>query len=391
MNWTVIGVNYQKANLSQRQKYALNEDRIIETFHLLKKSGIQQALIISTCNRTEFFIPIDQKQTAIDLITTHIYQNDVEPELFHCKKNDEATRYFFRICSGLESQIAGDYEILGQVKKACALAKQNGMISGTWERIINNALSAAKKARTETGFYSGASSTSYACIEYLRNADIDMENLKYIILGAGKIGSHTIDHLLKLVPAENITLTNRSIDKATALGGRKNINILPFHQMHQNIAQFDVIICATNAPHFIITAEHIIEHKNQYIIDLSVPLNVDPSLKSRPNIQLLNVDELSEIINQNLKKREAEKAVVEQIIEDRIEDLKAWFTIKSGMPMLAELKEELADMKREALMNVDSGERAHSEKFLNEYTDELFNQLSQQWIKKVRNRAVNAD
>jgi len=390
LDWTVIGVNYQKANLQQRQKYALSEDQILLAYSLFKKSNIQNALILSTCNRTEFFLPIEAKDKAVEILTNKVYQIKVEADLFHCKSEEEAVEYFFRISSGLESQITGDFEILGQVRKACTLAKKNGMVSGTWERIINNALAAAKKARTQTGFYSGASSTSYACVEYLKSTKTDLKILKYLILGVGKIGIHTVDHLLKFADTGNITIANRTADKANELAKRKNINTIAFENFSDELEAYDVIICATNAPDYIITPSMFKEHKPHFIFDLSVPMNVDPRINNFKDISLVNVDELSVIINNNMKLRDAERQSVERIIDEGIQDLEAWFTIKSGMPLLSELKDELEQLKIEALSNVDTQDKTHSKEFLNEYTDELFNQISQQWIKKVRNKTLNA-
>ena len=391
MDWTVIGINYQKANLEQRQKYAMSEDQISLAYDLFKKASIQNALILSTCNRTEFFLPTADKMKAIEIVRTTIYEVEVEDDLFHCKEDEEAVKYFFRICSGLESQIVGDFEILGQVRKACGIAKENGMVSGTWERLINNALAAAKKARTQTGFYSGASSTSYACVEYLKGSKIDLKKLKYLILGAGKIGIHTIDHLLKFADPSNITIANRTIDKALDLAKRKEVQSIAFDQFTEDLETYDVIICATNAPQYIISSSMFRQGKSHFIFDLSVPMNVDPSVKEVRNISLVNVDELSLIINNNMKLRDAERKSVEKIIDEGIQDLEAWFTIKSGMPLLSELKDELEEIKIEALSQVEAQDKTHSTEFLNEYTDELFNQISQQWIKKVRNKTLNAD
>ncbi len=391
MDWAVTGINYQKANLSQRQRYALDEAQIIQAYDLLQEIGIQHTLIISTCNRTEFFTPIEHKKKAIEIISKEIYEGAIDDSLFHDMYGDDATSYFFRICSGLESQIAGDFEILGQVRRAASIAKKRGLLSGTWERTINNAIGAAKRARTHTGYYSGASSTSYASIEYLKNSNINLKRKKYLIIGTGKIGGHTIDHLLKFVKAENITITNRTMSRAIELSSAKNLRLLPFENIKSQAQDYDVIICATNAPDFLLDVGDFQVQKSHHIIDLSVPMNVNPELGNSTHIDLVNVDELSAIVNKNMLKRASEKKNVEKIVEEGIADLNAWFTIKTGMPMLAELKEELEKIKREALSNVEINDEGHSEEFLDNYTDELFNQLSQQWIKKVRNMAVNAD
>ncbi|GLR19115.1 glutamyl-tRNA reductase [Portibacter lacus] len=390
MNWSVIGINYQKANLEQRQKFALDEDHIQETYEYFLASGITNALIVSTCNRTEFFIPQDANAKALEILSKHIYKDYYDEQLFHFKSDAQAIHYFFRICSGLESQIAGDFEILGQVRKACGIAKANGMITGTWERIINNALSSAKKARTTTGFYSGASSTSYACIEHIKTTSLDLKTAKYLILGAGKIGSHTIDHLLKFAPSKNITITNRSFDKSLALANKKDLKLMPFKHLSMEAEHYDVIICATNASEYILTEKIFKSNKRHHIVDLSVPMNVDPSLGKLENIELINVDQLSDKVNANMRKRVAERRNVERIIAESILDLNAWFTIKSGMPMLSELKKELQQIKQDALSNVIAEDKTHSAAFLDEYTDHLFNHLSQQWIKKVRNKTLDA-
>ena len=126
------------------------------------------------------------------------------------------------------------------------------------------------------------------------------------------------------------------------------------------------------------------------IIDLAVPLNVDPSLNEHESISVVNIDQLSTIINENLKRRVDDISKVESIIDDELKNLNAWYTIKMGLPMLSEIKGELEHIKKETLSKMEKPEENANSDFLNEYTNELFNQLSQQWIKKVRNQAANA-
>ncbi len=391
MNWFVTGVNYKKASLHERQLFSLNEEQISSAYEKFVEAGVDNALIISTCNRTEFFLPEDQKERAINTLFNRIYQLDLNSDLFHIKEGDEALEYFFRICSGLESQIAGDFEILGQVRKSCMLAKSKDMIPGIWEKAINNALKAAKRARTETGFYSGASSTSYAAIEYLRKAGLNFRKSRFLIVGSGKIGAHTLDHLIKHADASQVALSNRSFENAAPLLEKRKVEFLPFAELKTGCKSFDVIICATNAPDYIISPEMVRGGSARYFIDLSVPLNIDPSIGDAHGVKLVNVDELSILVNENLKKRSAEVSKVEEIIHAEINELQAWYTIKNGMPLLSELKGELEQLKSEALSKLDNKNDKGSSEFLDQYTDELFDQLSQGWIKKVRNQSINAE
>lgn len=391
MNWFVTGVNYKKANLEQRQKYSLSADEVVTAYDNLKALGIKNALIISTCNRTEFFLPLSYKDEAAHILSKYIYKRDIENALFHFKTGKEAVKYFFRICSGLESQIPGDFEILGQVRKNFLLAKNQGVLSGVWERMINSGLHSAKKARTQTNFFSGASSTSYACIEYLKKINFDFKNGSFLLIGTGKIGKHTLDHLLKIVDHKSITLSNRSPEKAEALSTKNDLSFLPFEALSKEVKNYKVIICATNAPDYIITEEMLNGGITEILIDLSVPLNIDPAIKENKNFTLLNVDQLSKIVNENLEKRKSESDKVENIIDEEILELGNWFTISNGMPLLAELKGELEQLKVDALSKIENAGHPDSKAFLDQYTDELFDQLSQQWIKKVRNRVVDVE
>lgn len=389
MNWFVTGINYLKANLEQRQDYSLSPEAIDNVYDQLKESGINNALIISTCNRTEFFLPYEFRSVALEILEQLIYKRAVQNNLFHVKSGKSAVDYFFRICSGLESQIPGDFEILGQVKKSCSQAKKKGMLSGVWQRMINSGLHAAKKARSKTDFFSGASSTSYACVEYLKKNNFDFDSGKFLLIGTGKIGTHTIEHILKHSEKSSISISNRTEEKALLLAEKYLVEILSFNQLSTFINEFDVIICATNAPEYIITPEMLSKTKRQIFIDLSVPLNIDPKIQSEGTV-LLNVDKLSKIVNENLEKRLGEVAKVETIIGEEIHELDHWYTIRTGMPLLSELKEELHQLKSEVLSKIEDGRVSDSSAFLDEYTNELFDQLSQEWIKKVRNRAIDA-
>lgn len=390
MNWSTIGINFKKANLEQRQKYALDNERVISVYEAFRKAGIVNALIISTCNRTEFFLPTQELSQAFLVLKEWVYGHEIDENLFHIKDIEEATEYFFNICSGLESQIPGDFEIIGQVKKAFKLAKQEGMLNGVWEKAINCGLRAAKRARTETGFYSGASSTSYACLEYLKSQQVNLRDSKFLIIGTGKIGVHTIDHLLKQTSPNNISIANRTASKALQISETKSVNQIEFCDLENEIEKFDIIICSTNAPEYIVTSDMLNGARSKYLIDLSVPLNIDPKIGSLERVELVNIDELSKIVNRNMKKRRAEIEQVKGIIQEELKELYAWNTISTGMPLLSDLRGELEQLKVETLSKMSNEDRNVSSSFLDEYTDELFNQLSHQWIKKVRNKAVDA-
>ena len=384
MNWCVFGINFKNANIRKRQRYALNNKQIKEIYGILRKNQIANALIISTCNRTEFFIPeLDLAKFKL-LVKSAIYPHEFQMDLFHVKEGIDAIKYFYRICTGLESQVPGDFEILGQVRKSCMLAKKEGMLNGVWEKTINNGLRAGKNARSETDFYSGAGSVSYACIEYIKSINLDLNKIKILLIGTGSIGTRTLEHLVKIVSTEKITITNRSYDRSKELAQKYIIQGLRFEEFPKRIPEFDVIICATQSTEFVIKKSMVRTKKYQYYIDLSVPLNIDPEITDSNFYTLANTDDLSVIINQNLKKRMSEISKVESIVEESLEELKAWFTIKEGLPVLTELKEELSTLKNEALVKFNSNEHTKNSAFLDEYIDELFMQISNDWISKVR-------
>lgn len=389
LNWLVTGINYKKANVQERQDFALSESEIEDAYCRLAESGVKNALILSTCNRTEFFLPIDSATRQSNFLSSYIYKKDIDTQHFNIKENDDATRYFFNICSGMESQIPGDFEILGQVRKACKLAKKNNMLSGVWEKTVNSGLRAAKRSRNETKFFSGASSTSYATIEFLKSKGLNIIKQNILLIGAGKIGTHTIEHLLKLGAGENITITNRSADKAEELAQKYEISSIPFEKLGSKAGQYDVIICATNAPEYVVTADVVNLEKTQYLIDLSVPLNIDPAIKEIDNKILVDVDQLSKAVEKNLAKREGERSRIEAIIEEELEELSKWYAIRNGLPIFSDLKEELEQMKAEILSDIGK-KPSDDPEFIDQYTDRLFDHLSQNWIKKVRNIAINA-
>ncbi len=390
MDWLVIGINYKKANIEKRQEYALSDEEIVATYETFKSIGIDNALIISTCNRTEFFLPKRFHDKAMSILTLHVYKKEIEHQYFKLKIGKDAIQYFFSICNGLESQIIGDFEILGQVKKFCLISKRSKMLSGTWERIINSGIHSAKKARVETQFYNGASSTSYAGIEYLKKIDFDFKKSNFLLIGTGKIGMHSLDHLLKIVPGSKITVSNRSLEKAKEVSSKNKMGFIPFEKIPEKIKFFEVIICATNADHYIINAEMIEGGNTKVLLDLSVPMNIDPQINNLKGFTLLNIDQLSSIVNENLNKRKAEIEKVKRIQESNLQELNQWFMIKTSMPMFSELKGELNQLKSEILSDIKFDNHNISKAFLDKYTDELFEQLTKEWIRKVRNSTTNS-
>ena len=338
----VAGINYRKSDASVRGQFSINTKQYEEIISFAPTFGIKNLFVLSTCNRTEVYGFAEDAHLLAKLLCTQTegsLQNF--SDLSYTKQGVYAIEHLFNVAAGLDSQILGDYEIVGQIKAAVKFSKQHQFIDTYLDKIISEVLAASKDIRTNTHLSSGTVSVSFAAVQYIRNYFEVLEGKNILLVGAGKIGGNTLKNIKDYLPGTNVTLMNRSESKAEALAIEHSIAYSNIETLQKGIDNADIIIVATNAPEPIINAAHLQQAKKKLIIDLSVPFNVDADVKASANVHLVNVDELSRINDETLQKRAAEVPKVKNIIQEHISFFMNWHQMRRHVPVLKTVKNHL--------------------------------------------------
>jgi glutamyl-tRNA reductase len=341
----VAGINYKKADAELRSLFAVNDIQYISILNNAPSFGLKEVFVLSTCNRTEIYGLTDNADDLINLLCLETL-GDVQTfiQSAYIKKGTDAIEHIFNVAAGLDSQILGDYEIVGQLKTASKFSKKHGFLGAHFERLVNTVLQSSKLIKTNTELSGGTVSVSFAATQYIKKHVKNYSHKKILLLGTGKIGSSACKNLVDYLGIKSITLINRSPEKAFELAKELELKTAGIDQLEDEIAQADIVLVATNAEKPVILTSHINPDQSKLIIDLSIPFNVQESVRHLPNIHLVNVDELSKLKDDTLKKREAEVPKAKAIITEAMEEFIEWYHMRRHVPMLKDLKTKLKSL-----------------------------------------------
>jgi len=341
----VAGINYRKTDAGIRGNFAVNADQYASVLEKAAKIGLTELFVLSTCNRTEIYGIAPDVGTLIDLLCSEtVGDKETFSRLAYTKQGSEAIEHIFSVGAGLDSQILGDYEIVGQMKLAVKFAREKGVVGAFMERLFNTVLQSSKAIKNETSLSGGTISVSFAAIQFLKERITDTSDKKILLLGAGKIGRNTCKNLIDYLDTKNITLINRTDYKAVTLAVELGLDYAPYSEMQQRVQEADIVIVATNAEKVVITRQSMLHGTPKILIDLSIPNNIEPSVKTLAHITLANVDDLSMINDKTLQKRQAEVPQALHIIQTHILEFSEWFNHRRQVPVLKAVKQKLNDM-----------------------------------------------
>lgn len=345
-----IGLSYEKADAIVRGKFSLSLAQRNSLLENAKQLGLEAVSIISTCNRTELYGFADEPNCLIDLLCKHSNGSFAQfQEVGYVYEDHIAVNHIFRVGGGLDSQILGDFEIISQLKSAFALSKKHEVSNAFLERLFNAVIQTSKRIKNETQLSSGATSVSFASVQYILQ-EIDFKSTKNILLfGTGKIGRNTCENLVKHTHNKHITLINRTKDKADEIAGKFNLSVRDFSDLQAEIRKADILIVATGAQHPTITKELIYTKKPLLILDLSIPKNVHENVTELTNVNLMHMDHLSKITDQTLEKRKVFIPQAEGIIDEVKSEFYDWLSTRKFAPTIKAIKEKLELMKVEEL------------------------------------------
>ena len=341
----IAGINYKKADAGLRSLFAVNYQQYSSILSKASSFGLKEIFVLSTCNRTEIY---GFTENVDDLIALLCHETSGDFQTFHqsayIKKGIEAIEHIFNVAAGLDSQILGDYEIVGQLKNAVKFSKQHGFLGANFERLINTVLQSSKLIKNNTGLSGGTVSVSFAAIQYIKRYVKNISHKKILLIGTGKIGSSTCKNLVDYLDTKNITLINRSPEKAIELANELQLRMADIADIKTEVEAAEIILVATNSEKPVIFSSHINPDQHKLIFDLSIPFNVDESVRHLPNVHLVNVDELSKLKDETLKKREAEIPKAKAIIAEAMHEFIEWYYMRRHVPMLKDLKVKLKSL-----------------------------------------------
>ncbi len=346
----IAGINYRKTDASVRGLFAIGKEQYENILLLAPSYGIPELFILSTCNRTEIYGVAEDATTLIDLLCTQtIGAKKTFTGLAYIKSGREALEHLFNVSAGLDSQILGDYEIVGQIKHSVKVSKKHDFMGGFLERLVNSVLQASKSIKNQTALSDGTVSVSFAAVQYIKETFFNPGDKKILLLGTGKIGRTTCRNLVDYLQTNNITLINRTQDKALLLAKDVNVQFAPIEQLSTWIRKSDIILVATNAADPVLLQSHLVNMGDKLIIDLSIPCNVETSARELPNISLINVDELSKLKDRTLQKREAEIPKARALIGEHLSGFLEWFEMRKHVPVLRAVKTKLKEIHERPL------------------------------------------
>jgi len=387
-----IGLNYQKADAVVRGKFSLDEISMNSLLLEAKKIGVDGLLVSSTCNRTELHGFAQHPFQLIKLLCDYS-KGTVEEfqKVAYVYKNKEAISHLFRVGTGLDSQILGDFEIISQLRQSFNRSKKIDMANPFIERLCNAVIQASKRIKNETEISSGATSVAFASVQYiLRNvADISEKNI--LLFGTGKIGRNTCENLIKHTKNPHITLINRTKEKADKIGGKFNLTVKDYGDLQAEIRKSDVLVVATGAQKPTISKELIYTKKPLLVLDLSVPKNVDNNLSELENVTVIHLDHLSQMTDETLERRKEFIPQAEEIIEEVKADFNQWLETRKFAPVIKALKMKLRTMKDEELDYQSKKKGDFDPEHAEIISNRIIQKITKQFANHLKDDAVDSD
>jgi glutamyl-tRNA reductase len=351
----LIGLNHRTAGVERRERAALASADVPGALaDLTARPGIQEALILSTCNRVEIVSRVDGAGPGFGILESFLAEvsglppNELSESLYR-HSGSPAVRHVFRVASSLDSMILGEPQILGQVKSAYSLAVEAGSSGTILHNLFQSAFRVAKRVRTETSIGEYSVSVSSAAVELARKILGNLGSKSILIVGAGKMGEGTVRHLAD-GGAGSIYVTNRSAEAAADLASRFRGTAVPFDQLRYWMAHADIIIVSTAAPNVIIdrgmvtAAMQVRRNRPVVFIDMSVPRNVDPAVSDIDNAFCYDIDDLGAVVEANLGERRGAAAAAEKLVQQEADAFWARMKSMDVAPMVVEVRRRIEEV-----------------------------------------------
>src|SRR3984957_7159644 len=354
MRYQLIGVNHTTAPLDVRERLAIAESRLPEACRqLAAHPGIEEALILSTCNSVEMIThTVNGAADLRGFLREHFHlgAEELNSHVYEFRDRD-AVRHVFRVASSLDSMVVGEAQILGQVKEAYATARAVGAVRSQLEQLLTRAFAVAKRVRTETAVGSSSVSIASVAVELAKKIFGTLQGKNVFIVGAGKMSELAARHLLAHGCA-SIFVANRTYDRAIGLAEKFNGQAIKFDDLYDSCDRADIVITSTGAPHAIFRREHgeqfLARRKNKpmFFIDIAVPRDVSPEMAKLDGIFAYDIDDLQQAVNSHVADRHKEAQLAEAIITNEVERFEARLHTLDVVPTIVSLQDHLETIRQ---------------------------------------------
>jgi glutamyl-tRNA reductase len=354
MSFLLTGVNHRSAPLEVRERFAVSESRLPDAMQRLAQTpGIEEALIVSTCNRVEFVARASNGTADLNAFLAEYFGTDHEglKQYLYEYRDREAVRHVFRVASSLDSMVVGEPQILGQVKEAYAVARAAGTVSSQLDALFTRAFAVAKKVRTETAVGTSSVSVASVAVDLAKKIFGSLNGRTVFLVGAGKMSELAARHLLAN-GAGTILVANRTYERAECLAQKFNGKAMPFEQLYENVDRADIVITSTGAPQAIFRAEHchrfLQRRRNRpmFFIDIAVPRDVALEVNDIDGIFVYDIDDLQQVVVSNMSDREEEARRAELLIEEEVERFLVRLQTAEVVPTIVSLQEHLETIRQ---------------------------------------------
>ncbi len=387
-----IGLSYKKADAEVRGKFSLDDASKDALLVQAAAEGIDGLLVSSTCNRTELQGFAQHPFQLIKLLCDNTHGTVEEfQEVAYVYKNKDAIGHLFRVGTGLDSQILGDFEIISQIKQSFYRSKKHNLANPFIERLCNSVIRASKRIKNETELSSGATSVAFASVQYILKNVPDVPTKNILLFGTGKIGRNTCENLIKHTKNSHITLINRTKGKAEKIAGKFNLIVKDYGELQSEIRRADILIVATGAQSPTISKDLIHTKKPLLILDLSIPKNVADDVAELEHVTAIHLDHLSQITDETLERRRQFIPHAERIIEEIHEDFTQWLETRKFAPVIKALKKKLKSIKEEELDFQSKKQSNFDPEHADVISDRIIQKITKQFANHLKDSEVDAD
>ncbi len=353
-----LGLSHQTAPVALREKVAFGPERLAAALaELLGRPGVDEAAVVSTCNRTEIYCSVGdgfEAEPARWLADSHGLELDALRGCLYQHQDGEAVRHLFRVATGLDSLVLGEPQILGQVKDAWQLAREAGGLRSGLDRLFQHGFAVAKRVRTDTDIGAHPVSVAFAGVRLAQQVFSDLKEASVLLIGAGETIELTARHLLEQ-KAKRLLIANRTLDNALALAGRIGGYALPLSELGRHLHEADIVISATAAREPILHRADLAQalrkrrHRPMFLLDLAVPRDIAEDVATLEDVFLYTVDDLDQVIEENRRSRQAAAREAEAIIDLQVEHFLGWWRAADRQGLIRDIRSR-AERERDAVL-----------------------------------------
>jgi len=395
MHLIVVGLSHKTAPVEIREKLAVPDSRLGEALsRLCSYPGVKEGVLLSTCNRVEVYSVVDEVEAGYGriqefLADTHLAlsSEQLTPHLYW-HTGDRAIAHLFRVAASLDSMIIGESQILGQLKDAFEIALAHKTTGVIMNKVVKKAISVAKRVRTETKISEMAVSVSYAAVELAKKIFSNLEEKTVLLVGAGEMAKLAARHLIAQ-GVRHVRITTRTPQHAVNLAAKFGGTAVPFDQFKDEMASADIVLVSTGAAHYLIGAEDVHRavkermNRPMFLIDISVPRNIDPAVRHVDDAFLFDIDDLKQRVEQNRAERVQEAEKAERMVVDEVGVMLEWMKSLEVTPTIVALRNRVDDIKRSEVEKV-LGRLAH----LSPQDRELVEGMASSLVNKLIHRTM---